>query len=86
MWSNMEDTGQSRPDFGLGFQVTALKTFQFQLGSGMWSSMGHVRQSRPDSGPGFQVKALEAFSVVPSSLGRGTPKGQDLHRKTYRGT
>jgi len=49
---------QSRPEYGLGFQVKVRR-----------ANMAQITQSRPDFGLGFQVKVLKKCCVIPSSLG-----------------
>ena len=71
MTSSQENSAhecQSRSDFGLGFQVTALKTFQV-----VPSSLG----SDSDPTSSFKVGVWEGANPTVSGLGSG-PRVQDL--------
>jgi len=88
--SNVAHVRQPRPDSGLGFQPTALKTFEvvpLSLGGdqGRGQSPPHLHQRRRGDriqhmyhiqGLGFEMAALKNFQIVPSSLGSDQGRGQ----------
>jgi len=70
----MPDTRQSKPDYGLSFEVKVIKTFQVvpsSLESSRRANMAQIRQPGPSFGLDFQVEVPQTFQVVPFSLDIG---------------